>query len=86
MKIDKKHGKFHGHESNIITSGGGRFDGLMGKYDRESNTIEVWNGFKRTHIDADKIVSVHSKSHFGAFAFIALWVFFLIFLYFNIGY
>ena len=62
MKIEKHAKDLKGNEVNIITSGGGKFDGYAGSYDSESNTISVWNGFQRTRIDADKIVSVKRQS------------------------
>lgn len=80
MKIDTKYDKFKHKESHIITSGGGRFEGWLGNYDQTSNTIEMWNGFKRTHIDADKIVSVYAKPRFGIMLFIIGWVVAMLFL------
>jgi hypothetical protein len=74
MKVRKYAGNWKGQHGSIKTSGGGNFEGMIGRYDEESNTIDVWNGLKRTRVDADKIVSVNSTSPLAAILFIALFV------------
>lgn len=67
MKIGKYADSWKGKQGQIKTSGGGDFEGWVGQHDPASNTIDVWNGFKRTRIDADKIVSVNITSPIAAF-------------------
>lgn len=74
MKIGKYADGWKGQQGKIKTSGGGNFEGYVGKYDRESNTIDVWNGLTRTKIDADKIVSVNATSPLAAIFAIAVFV------------
>lgn len=80
MKVQKYADRWKGKEVKIKTSGGGNFEGWGGNYDRESNIIDVWNGFTRTRVDADKIVSVNASSPIAAFIFIIAFVGFCVLL------
>lgn len=80
MKIGKYADNWKGKQGKIKTSGGGNFEGFIGRHDPDSNTIDVWNGLKRTRIDADKIVSVNATSPIAAIFAIAMFVGFCLLL------
>lgn len=74
MKIQKYATGYKGKYGQIKTSGGGNFEGYLGNYDPESNTIDVWDGLQRTRVDADKIVSTRVQFPFGVILLVIIWV------------